>query len=272
MKRLKELQWFSSKSNCGQLVHRTFGERSSTVFPTPPRHWFRYVDDTFVIQQQANKQVFLDHIYNIDPAIQFTVEGNQENGAIPLLDTLVTPQADHSLSITIYHTPTHTDQYLHWVSSHNLYVKYSVIGTLTHRANTKCTTPELLNEELEHLREALVRCKYPRWAIYKIQNKYNNNWEDNGNNNTNQGEDSTLGPNRGTCTEVSNNNNKSSAGKIVVSHVQGLGENLKKICSRYGVQTHFKGSTTIKQMLVRPKDKDPGTTKAMPSTATKVER
>ena len=26
--------------------------------PTPPRHWFRYVDDTFVIQQQANKQVF----------------------------------------------------------------------------------------------------------------------------------------------------------------------------------------------------------------------
>ena len=23
--------------------------------PTLPRHWFRYVDDTFVIQQQANK-------------------------------------------------------------------------------------------------------------------------------------------------------------------------------------------------------------------------
>ena len=46
--------------------------------PTPPRHWFRYVDDTFVIQQQANKQVFLDHINSIDPAIQFTVEGNQD--------------------------------------------------------------------------------------------------------------------------------------------------------------------------------------------------
>ena len=119
-----------------------------------------------------------------------------------------------------------------------------------------CTTPELQNEELEHLREALVRCKYPRWAINEIQNEYNNQ-EDNGNNNTNQGEDSTLGPNRGTCTEVSNNNNKSSTGQIMVPYVEGLGKNLKKICSRYGVGTHFKGSTTIKQMLVRPKDKDP---------------
>ena len=35
------------------------------------------------------------------------------------------------------------------------------------------------------------------------------------------------------------------------------GEKLRKICSTYGVQTHFKRSITIKQMLVRPKDKDP---------------
>ena len=33
--------------------------------------------------------------------------------------------------------------------------------------------------------------------------------------------------------------------------------NLKKVCSRYGVQTYFKGSATIKQVLVRPKDQDP---------------
>ena len=157
------------------------------------------MDDTFVIQQQANKQVFLDYINTIDPAIQFTVKGKQDNGAIPFLDALVTPQADHSLSITVYHKPTHTDQYLQWDSNHNLSAKYSVIGTLTHWANTVCTTQEPLNKEIEHLREVLVMCKYPRWAINKIQNKYNNNnWEENGNNNNNQGEDSTLGPNRGT--------------------------------------------------------------------------
>ena len=113
---------------------------------------------------------------------------------------------------------------------------------------------------LKHLREALVRCKCRRWAINKIQNQYNNNnWEEIGNNNTNKAEDSTLGPNRTTCIEVNNNNNNNSpnTGKIVVPYLQGLGENLKKMCSRYGVQTHFKGSTTIKQILVRPKDKDP---------------
>ena len=49
------------------------------------RHWFRYVDDTFVIQQQANKEGFLEHINSIDPAIKFTVEGNQGMGPFPSL-------------------------------------------------------------------------------------------------------------------------------------------------------------------------------------------
>ena len=79
------------------------------------------MDDTFVIQQQAHKQGFLEHINSIDPAIKFTVEGNQENGPIPFLDTLVTPEADNSLSITVYHKPTHTDQYLQ-SDSHLIYL------------------------------------------------------------------------------------------------------------------------------------------------------
>ena len=84
------------------------------------------------------------------------VKGNQDNGAIHFLDTLVQPEADNSLSIKVYHKPTHTDQYFQW-NSH----KYSVIGTLTHRAKTVCTTLGLLDAELQHLKEALARCKYP---------------------------------------------------------------------------------------------------------------
>ena len=127
----------------------------------PTRFCYRFVDDTWVIQQQAYKQLFLDHINSIDPSIKFTVEGNQENGAIPFLDMLVKQEADNSLSIKIYSKPTHTDQYLQWDSHYNLSAKYSVIGTLTHRAKTICTTLGLSNEEL-HLKEALVRCKDPR--------------------------------------------------------------------------------------------------------------
>ena len=99
----------------------------------PPRYWFRFVDDTFVIQQQVHKQTFLDHINSIDPAIEFTVESNEENGSIPFHDTLATSETDNSLICTVYHKPTYTYQYLQWDSYHNLSAKYSVIVTLTHR-------------------------------------------------------------------------------------------------------------------------------------------
>ena len=45
-------------------------------------------------------------------------------------------------------------------------------------------------------------------------------------------------------------------GHIVIPYTQGLCESIKKICGRYGIQTHFKGGRTIKNLLVSPKDKD----------------
>ena len=77
-----------------------------------PQFWHRYVDDTFVIHKEVNKQGFLQHINSVDPAIKFTVEDNKEDGSIPFLDTTVKPEADGTLSITVYRKPTHTDQYL----------------------------------------------------------------------------------------------------------------------------------------------------------------
>ena len=214
------------------------------------------MDDTWVIQQQAHKELFLDHINSIDPSIKFMVEGNLENGAIPFLDTLVKPEADNSLSIRVYCKPTHTDQYLQWDSHHNLSAKYSVIGTLTHRAKSVCTTPGLLNEEL-HLKETLVRCKYPRWATNKVQNKViNGNWEGNGNihvGNTSQGTNAPSGNSQTSTTP----RGRPSMGHIVIPYVQGLGESIKHICTKYGIQTYFKGNSTLRQILVRPKEKDP---------------
>ena len=56
----------------------------------PPQVWYRFVDDIWGIQKQAQKQSFQDHINSIDPAFKFTVEGTKGNGTIPFLDTLVT--------------------------------------------------------------------------------------------------------------------------------------------------------------------------------------
>ena len=47
---------------------------------------------------------------------------------------------------------------------------------------------------------------------------------------------------------------KYNQGHIVISYTQRLGEGIKKICMKYGIQTHFKGNRTITEILVKPKD------------------
>ena len=129
------------------------------------------MDDTFVIQKEENKQNFLQDINSVDPAIQFIVENSKEYGAIPFLDTIVKPENDGKLSISVYRKPTHTDQYLEWNSHHHLSTKYSVISTLTHRAKTVFINPKLFQKEMEHLRKALTNCNYPKWALDKLEKR-----------------------------------------------------------------------------------------------------
>ena len=163
---------------------------------TSPRYWFRFVDGTFVIQQEAHEQIFLDHINKVYPKIKFTVESNQENFTISFLDTLAKPEADNSLSISVYRKPTHTDQYLQWNSHHNLGAKYSVISTLTHQAKTVCTGSELFNKDYNTFGRLCTNVKTLSGAINKVQSKFlNSNWE--GSNiqegTTEKGADSTSG-------------------------------------------------------------------------------
>ena len=148
-------------------------QKALSTAPHPPKFWCRYVDDTFVIHKEANKQGFLQHINSVDPAIRFTVEDNKEDGSIPFLDTIVKPEVDGSLSIAVYRKPMHTDQDLQWDSNHHLSAKFSVIQTLSHRASTVCSNPELFQKEKDHLRKALTKCKYPKWALDKVEGRLN---------------------------------------------------------------------------------------------------
>ena len=59
------------------------------------------------------------------------------------------------------------------------------------------------------------------------------------------------------------NNNKNNSGTnnnmniiIVVPCIQGLGERFKRTCNNKGMQVHFKGTNTIKTLLMAPKDRD----------------
>ena len=213
------------------LFMEDFEVKAIQTAKNPPKMWKRYIDDTCVILSSASKDEFFHHINSIDPRIQFTSEESKPDGSIPFLDCLVIPQADGSIMTTVYRKPTHTDMYLHWDSYHHLSAKYSVINTLRHRAKTVCTTKQLLAKEEDHLYNALRRCKYPLWAWNRtnIKKKQKNN-------------------NQGTS------NTKKSY--IVVPYMKGLGETCKNICRRYGVEVFFRRGSTIRDLLVHPKDKD----------------
>ena len=98
----------------------------------------------FTIIQKSQKDDFLEHVNSIDDNIHFTCEEHREDGSIPFLDMLITPDEDGRLNTIFYRKPTHTDQYLHWDSHHVITSKYSVIGILYHRAKTICFSPSQL--------------------------------------------------------------------------------------------------------------------------------
>ena len=78
------------------------------------------------------------------------MEDNKEDESIPFLDTIIL-----------------------WDSHHHLSAKFSVIHTLSHRAKTVCSKPDLLQQDKDQLRKALTKCKYPKWALDKVEKRPN---------------------------------------------------------------------------------------------------
>ena len=218
------------------IFMEAFESRALATAIHPSKLWRRYVDDTCVLQDQSHKEEFLQHINSVDNAIQFTVEEAKEDGSIPFLDTLITPEQNGTFSIGVYRKPTHTDLYLPWDSNHHLSAKYSVIKTLTHRAHTICSTPKHLEAELKHLEEALGNCKYPKWAIKKVFKQHLLRKE--------------------KKQQPTTTNKPLRRSHIVIPYVPGMCESIKNIGKKYGVAVYFKGNRTLKNILVSPKDKD----------------
>ena len=113
-----------------------------------------------------------------------------------------------------------------------------MISTLTLRAKVVCTGPELLTKELQHLQRAQAKCKYPKWALDKEERKLFNNSQEDRNTQGEPLEEDTSYPS-GNTTGRDSHKDKCSKGLIVIPYTQGLGESMKKTCSRYGIQTHF---------------------------------
>ena len=145
------------------------------------------------------------------------------------LDVKIIVKDDVGTKINIYRKPTHTDQYLNFRSNHHLQHKRSVVRTLLFRADNVITEAEDITSEKQHIKRVLACNDYAPWAL-NIPKK----------------------PNK-TPPEKSD---KSQVTPIGLPYIQGLSEKLQRIYKQHGVNIYHKPENTLRNLLVKVKDKD----------------
>ena len=228
------------------------------ALPHTPHLWLRYIDNTFVIQEAEHSQL-LQHINTQEPHIVY------HGGTGPRGNPTIPGHSGFSRSQQGPPGPSRSQQHPHYFSLQKAHTyksisalgqqphitaKHSVFNTLAHRAKVVSTKQQSLHKELEHIRKALQACSFPPWALSHLQHKFSCK------HNINNGQISTvnqLNNSNNSGTNISNNNNKNIS--IVVPYIQGLGERCKRTCNK-GIQVNFKGTNTMKTLLMAPKDRD----------------
>ena len=203
-----------------------------TYTGTPPRLWLRYVDDTFVVLHQKEIHHFFEHINSVNPHIRFTQESGHDN-AIAFLDCHVHVNSDGSLATKVYRKPTHTDHYLQFDSHHPLIHKLGVFRTLSQRAEQVISDPDTLTNEKNHIKKSLRKCGYPDWVFSENQKDRDE---------------------RGCGT---GNIKRGHEAWVTIPYIRGLSENIKNILKEHGVTVFYKPQNTLRQQLVKVKDKQP---------------
>ena len=88
--------------------------------------------------------------------------------------------------------------------------------------------------EKEKIRTALRNCGYPEWALKEGEQR---------------------GKKRDTERKEENTETEKSVGYAVLPYVKGLSERLQRIFKKHKISLHHKAGHTLRQELVRPKDK-----------------
>mgnify|MGYP001824971233 CR=1 FL=1 len=219
------------------LFMEYFEEKALTSAPHPPRFWGRYVDDTGVIIKKEYEQELFDHINSQHNSIKFTIEKEDKDNSLPMLD-LKLIRKDNTITTDIYRKPTHTDHYLQWSSHHPVQQKIGVVRTLMHRAETLIRDEERRKVEKEKVKEALRHCGYPEWALKEGESRSKRQQRSDETNN-----------------EVGKDQDRDKPkGYAVVPYVKGVTERLQRVFKKHGISLYPKAGFTIKNAVVRPKD------------------
>ena len=191
---------------------------------TPSCGFDMCVDDTFSLWPDGPEELslFLNHINNIRPSIQFTMEV-EDDEKIPFLDVLVV-RSNGKVMSEVYWKPTHTDRYLHYQSYHPHHIKTGIIRTLMKRSEQICNTAEAAHHERHHLIRVFQSNGYPRAFIQKAMN-----------------------PKR-TYTK-----DKQAAPLTTISipYIKSISERIRRCLSQVDIRVAFRSRTTMRSLLMR---------------------
>ena len=209
----------------GQLFKQKFGtEIGSPVSPILANFFIEWLEQQAIATAPIDCKPKLWKRY-VDDILEIIKRGKVE------------AVTDHLNGIDKINNITHTDQYLSFQSHHPVQHKLAVIRTLLERSDSIVTEEEDRKQEEEHIRTALHTCGYPDWAIKKVKEQMNRK--------------KAIRKDKSKKDKAQ----EKSRGVVTVPYVHSFTEKIQRIFTKHSVATVVKLQTTLRQVLVHPKDK-----------------
>ena len=203
-----------------------------------PSFWYRYVDDIGESVKEDQADNLTAYLNTVDKTgnIKYTSEHEQDR-TLPMLDVKMTVTNTNRIKTTVYRKKTHTDQYLNFESHHPLHQKIGVVRSLLDRKEAIVSTEEDKKKEDDHITQALKKNNYPMWAIKKAKTLQSQ-------------EKHTQEKKKKDKTPKKDGNRL-----VTIPYQQGTSERLSNAFKKRGYATAMKPHTTIRSLVVHPKDK-----------------
>ena len=136
--------------------------------------------------------------------------------------------------------PTHTDQYLHYSSHHQLSRKESVVSSLFDRAYSIITNKDDLHKENVRIKQVLKENGYQESIINKIFRRITNNH--------------SL-PQSQQLTQATDIQEEEIRISINLLYVEGTSEKLWRILRSHKIRSTFYTDMTLRKLLCKPRKK-----------------
>jgi hypothetical protein len=138
-----------------------FEETHVYTHHTPPRVWYRFIDDIFMIWENGQDTLneFLNHLNNCHNTIKFTWDTSPTS--VVFLDTKVLIDENHRLYTTLYCKPTDSHSYLLYSSHHPMHLKNSLPYSQLLRVRRICSRQTDFDQNALMICSHFIKRGYP---------------------------------------------------------------------------------------------------------------